>query len=104
MVGKLALQGTRHLIWDQITIEADKFRPYLDFIEDKENTIKEAKKKVLTVLREMQKRPVTTMENFVAFLCSLSNDFANRYGIQNRVAMVYGARKVIAKHRMLETV
>ena len=34
VVGKLALQGTRHLIWDQIIIEADKFRPYLDFIED----------------------------------------------------------------------
>ena len=34
VIGKLALQGARHLIWDQIIIEADKFRPYLDFVED----------------------------------------------------------------------
>ena len=63
-----------------------------------------AKKKVLTVLGEMQKRPVETLENVVAFLSSLSNDFANRYDIQNRVVVVSGARKVIAKYKMLEIV
>ena len=40
----LALQGTRHLIWDQIIIEADKFRPYLDIIEDHEIAVREAKR------------------------------------------------------------
>ena len=44
VVGKLALQGVRHLIWDQIIMEADKFRPYLDIIEDHEIAMKEAKK------------------------------------------------------------
>ena len=34
VVGKLSLQGARHLIWDQIIIEDDKFRPYIDFIQD----------------------------------------------------------------------
>ena len=34
VVGKFALKGARNLIWDQIIIEANKFRPYLDFIED----------------------------------------------------------------------
>ena len=52
VVGKFALQGTRHLIWDQIFIEADKFWPYLDFIEDQESAMVEAKKRVLTVLGE----------------------------------------------------
>ena len=46
VVGKLALQDARHFIWDQIIIEVDKFRPYLDFIEDQENTMIEARKKV----------------------------------------------------------
>ena len=64
----------------------------------------EAKKKVLTVLWELQKRPVATAENAIAFLSSLSNDFIDRYGIQNRVAVVSRARKVIVKHKMLETV
>ena len=52
----------------------------------------------------MQKRPMATAENAIAFLSSLSNNFANWYGIQNRVIVVPGARKVIAKHRMLETI
>ena len=64
----------------------------------------EAKKKVSMVLGEVQKRPMATGENIVAFPSSLSDDLANRYGIQNRVVVVSEARKVIAKHRMLETV
>ena len=104
VVSKFALQGARHLIWDQIIIEADKFRPYIDFIEDQENAMIEAKKKVLIVLGEMQKRHMATMENDIAFLSSLSNDFADRYGMQKRVAIVSSARKVISKHKMLETV
>ena len=50
---KLALQGARNLIWDQIIIEADKFQPYLDFVEDQESTMAEAKKKVQIVLGEI---------------------------------------------------
>ena len=64
----------------------------------------EAKKKVLTVLGEIQKRPLVTAENAVTFLSSLSNESANRYNIQNRVVVVSGARKIVAKHRMLENV
>ena len=101
VVGKFSLQGARHLIWDQIIIVANKFRPYIYFIEDQENAMIEANKKVLTVLGEMQKRPVAKAKNVVAFLSSLSNDFTNPYGIQNRVVGVSRARKVIAKHRML---
>ena len=77
MVGKLALQGARHLIWDQIIIEANKFWPYLDFIEDQESAMVEAKKKVLTVLGEIQKRPLVTAKNAITFLSSLSNDSTN---------------------------
>ena len=45
MVGKFALQGARHLIWDQIIMETDKFWPYLDIIEDQEFSMREAKKR-----------------------------------------------------------
>ena len=100
----MVLEGVRHLIWDQIIIEADKFQPYIYFIADQESTMIEAKKKVLTVLGEVQKRPLATTENTIVFLSALSDHLANRYGIQNRVVVISGARKVIAKHRMLETV
>ena len=46
VIRKIALQGMRHLIWDQIIIEADKFQPYLSVIEDLGSTMREAKKQV----------------------------------------------------------
>ena len=42
--------------------------------------------------------------NAIEFLISLSDDLVSRYGIQNRFAIISGARKVIAEHSMLETV
>ena len=64
----------------------------------------EAKKKVLTVLGEMWNIPVATAKNSTIFLSSLSDNLANWYGIQNMVVVFSEDRKVIAKHRMLETV
>ena len=32
VVGNMALQGSKHLIWDQIIVEANKFRPFLYFV------------------------------------------------------------------------
>ena len=64
----------------------------------------EAEKKVQIVLGEVHKRPLAIVENAINLLCSFSDDSANQYGIQNRVIVVSGARKVVDKHRMLETV
>ena len=104
VVGKLALQGARNLIWDQIIMEADKFRPHLDIIEHQEIAMGEAKKQAHIVSAEVNKRPLVTMENAITFLSTLSNGSASKYRIQNRVAIVSRARKVVAKHRMMETV
>ena len=35
MIGKVPLQGSKHLIWDTLTIEITKFRSYLNFVNDK---------------------------------------------------------------------
>ena len=64
----------------------------------------EAKKKVSTVHGEVNKRSAEVAKNAIEFLSSLSNDLVNKYGIQNKVAIISGARKVIAKHRMVDTV
>ena len=92
------------MIWDQIIAEANKFMPCIDFIAYQENSLTEAKKKVSTALGEVHKRPVVIAENAVDFLSTLPYDLANRYNIQNRVAIISGTRKVIAKHRMLDIV
>ena len=67
------------MISDQIIIEADNFHPYLDFVEDQENTLTEAKKKVQIVLGEVQRRTLVTViaENAINFLGSFSDDSTN---------------------------
>ena len=42
-------------------------------------------------------------KNAIEFLSSLSNDLVGRYGIQNIIVIIYGVRKVIAKHSMLDS-
>ena len=75
VVGKHALQRARHLIWDQIIIEANKFRPCQDFVEDQERTMTEAKKKVHVVLGEVQRRHLAIVENATNFLSSFFRRF-----------------------------
>ena len=47
--GKLLVQGSRHIIWDNIITEATKMRPYLNFIKDKEVVISVARKSCVVV-------------------------------------------------------
>ena len=53
---------------------------------------------------ELDKRLVGLAENVVNFLSSLSDKQTHRYDIQNRLAIISGARKVIGKQRMLDIV
>ena len=49
VVGQIALQGARHMIWDEIIKEASKFRLYLDYVADQENALMSARKNVVVV-------------------------------------------------------
>ena len=92
------------MIRDKIISEANKFRPYLDFIADQEDALKMARKNVLIVKKELHKRPMEVAQNAINFLTTLSEDQTKRFDIQNRVVIISGARKVVGKHRMLDTV
>ena len=35
MIGKVPLQGAKHIIWDTLTIEITKFRSYFNYVNDK---------------------------------------------------------------------
>ena len=74
VVGEMALQGARHMIWDKIISEANKLRPYLDFIADKEDALKMSKKNVVIAKKELHKRPVGVAQNAINFLSTLSED------------------------------
>ena len=53
---------------------------------------------------EVNKKPLETAESAITFLSSFSDEVTKRYGLQNRVVVVFEARKAIFKHRMMETV
>ena len=55
VISKLALQGTKHMIWDQIIVEANKLRPYLCVVEDLELVMREDKNQVQIVGAEVKK-------------------------------------------------
>ena len=61
VVGQMALQGSRQMIWDKIILEANKFRPYLDYIANQEDALKVAKWKILLVKQELNKKPMGSM-------------------------------------------
>ena len=81
MIEKLSLQGARHLIWDQIIIEYDKFRPSLSVIEYLGLAVREAKKQVQVVGAEVNKKPLKTAESTITYLSSLSDEASNSYGL-----------------------
>ena len=39
MIGKLPLQGAKHLIWDTLIVEITKFRSCLNFVNDKNEIV-----------------------------------------------------------------
>ena len=47
VIGQMALQGARHMIWDEIIKEASKFILYLDYVDDQEDALTTAKPKML---------------------------------------------------------
>ena len=69
-----------------------------------EFAMSKARKQVQMVVAEVNKKPLETTESAITFLSSLSDEASSSYGLQNRVDVVSEARKVIAKHRMMETV
>jgi len=56
MMGRYALLGARHLIWDVIISSVVDFRPYLDMLEDKATLSCNALHKCVVLNETMTKR------------------------------------------------
>ena len=97
-------QGARHMIWDEIIKEANKFRPHLDFIANQESAMKTTKQNIMIVKQELHKNPMEVSQNAINVLSALSEDQVTRFDIWDRVVVNSLARKVIGKYRMLDTI
>ena len=58
VVVQMALQGGRHMIWDEIIKEASRFRLYLDYVAVQENALKSTRKNVVVVKQTLNKNPI----------------------------------------------
>ena len=71
MTGQLQVQGSKHIIWDAIIEEVDKFRPYLDYILDKELAIHSSRQVLTVAIEKLNKKPVDCVKNAINFMNSL---------------------------------
>ena len=100
----MALQGDKHMIWDEIIKESNKFIPYLDFIVDQESALKVVRQNILIVKKGLDKNPMEVAQNAIKFLSALLEDQVRRFGIQDKVVITSWARKVVGKYIMLNIV
>ena len=103
-IGKGPLQGAKHIIWDTLSIEITKFRHYLNFINDQSILINLAHQRLKLVNEHMERRPLTTTQNTLNFLNSLTYQKLHDMGIKDMISIVLWAEKFIHKHHLMKLV
>ena len=103
-IGKVPLQGAKHIIWDTLSIEITKFRHYLNFIDDQSILINLANQRLKLVNETMERKPLATTHNALNFLNSLTYQKLHDIGVKDRIAMVLWAKMFIHKHHLMKVV
>ena len=84
--------------------EAAKFRPYLDYILDKEIVMQSARQSVTAMKERLNKNPIEIANNTIDFLNGLIEDELKETNIKYRISIITCARKVVNKHQHLDTI
>jgi hypothetical protein len=100
--GKGLLQGAKHIIWDSITVEAAKFRVYLNFINDKDNMAIIARNRCTVLNETLEKKPSKWAQNAINILNSIPTTEIQIIRVNDRPTLIIWARRVIAKHNLLK--
>ena len=96
--------GGETYYWDTLTIEITKFRHYLSFIDDLCILTESAQQRLKLVNEHMARRPLTTAQNTLNFLNSLTYQKLHDMGIKDRISIVLSAKKIIHKHHLMKIV
>ena len=96
--------GTKHIIWDTIMEEENKFRPYLHYILGKELVIQSSRQGMIVAREKLNKKPIEHANNAISFLNILSKDYLKKANIKDKISILNWARKVINKYLHLDTV
>jgi FtsZ-binding cell division protein ZapB len=102
--GKTLLQGATHVIWDSITVEAAKFRVYLNFINEKDSVDATAQRRCTIVNEVLYKKPSEWAQNAIDLLNSVPTVDLQIIGVKDRTALIILARRIITKNSLLRLV
>ena len=103
MTGQFPVQGSKNIIWDVLIVEETKLRPYLDYILDTEIVMQAPRKSVTTVKEKLNKNPIEIANNTIHFLNGLTKDELKEAIIKEKFSIITWERKVVSKHRHLDT-
>ena len=70
--GKVSLHGARHLIWDGLSVEDTKFKPYLNYVNDKSLMVYMAFQICKVVNETMYKKSLDTTHSVIDLLNTLT--------------------------------
>jgi hypothetical protein len=102
--GKILLQGDKHIIWDSIATEAEKFRSYLNFVSDEDNIAITVRHRCTVVNESLSKNPYEWAHNAISLLNSVPLADIQTIGVKYRTALIIWARRIITKHDLLKSV
>ena len=83
-----SMHGVKHIIWDVIIVEVGKFRPYLDYVLDKEVVIQSSRKIMTSPREKLNKNPIDYANNAINFLNGLTEDNLKNANIKDRKSII----------------
>ena len=92
--GKVQLQGAKHLLWDQISMEIAKVWDYVNFIQDKKALAGSTLLKHEVVNEFMQRRLVKMVQQSIKNLSQTSNESLRILGVNDRFGIIFQRNKV----------
>jgi hypothetical protein len=104
VTGQAAMQGCKHLVWDQIIKEVDKLRPYLDYIRVKEKVAKDALNSCQAIRESLNRKPKEIAQRAITFLNGLTDADLTTMNITNRISVITWARRILGKYSHVENV
>jgi hypothetical protein len=86
--GKGLLQGSKHIIWDSIVVEAIKSRVYLNFINDKDSMAITTRSRCTIVNETLANKPSKWAQNFISLLNSIPTAKLQTIGVKYRTTLI----------------
>ena len=84
--------------------EASKFRPYLDYVWDKEVIIQSSRKIMTATTEKLNKKPIDYANNAIKFFNGLTEHDLKNANIKDRISIITQAMKVVNRYHHLDTI